>query len=244
MKYLLSVRGFLSLSILILICLTGTGCLSSTPPESVELLVAIDNTETVSTVKTTSDEVIHFIMNKTGVNLEKSYKGTITVTIIPLNGQINNIHKTIHLQKGKNYFDDIPKKRKEEQQHFFEDVKQAIADVMQDSSIYVGQSYISRPIVRELTRMSKVPAEYKAVLLISDMMDNNPQFSFYRMSPEDITKSLTKTFGACDLYGIDISCYYSPGDVEVDQHFDRVRPLWSDVLTNAGADFTYITSLQ
>lgn len=244
MNHLSKTGGHCFAFLLALLCLVGCTSTPSDTPQSIELLVVIDNTETVSTVKATSDDIIQFLTSKAGIDFSEVYSGSIKLVVMPINGQINNIHNTVRLRKGQSHLNSIPKKRKEAQQRFLEDAQQAILDVMQDSSIYVGRSYVSRPLVRQLSRMSNAQAEYKTVLLISDMMDNNPDFSFYRMDANEITESLANTFGNIDIYGLDISCYYSPGDVEVDRHFDRVKPIWQKIFTDAGADFTYVTSLK
>jgi len=110
-------------------------------------------------------------------------------------------------------------------------------------SIGKNHSFLYVPIARELNRLSKSKSQKKIVVIYSDLMENDPDFSFYDKqlfsSIESNADSFKGHFESQEplsaLFGIEIYIIYRSSDVGKDREFRFVSEFYKKMLQGKGA---------
>ena len=135
-------------------------------------------------------------------------------------------------------------------QKFEGQVEQITTNAQQDT---VGRwhSSIYLPIAREINRLSQSTANRRVLVVYSDLMENEPDFSFYSSStfsllqsnPEVVTKFFEQEQSLGQLNGIEVYFIYQPDSTLSDQQFNVVSGFYKNLLEAKGAKVTIEANL-
>jgi hypothetical protein len=112
------------------------------------------------------------------------------------------------------------------------------------SSIYL-------PMVEELTRLANGNADRKVLVVLSDLMENTPDLSFYKprtfaeleSDPDKIKDELFAKEQLPDLTGVEIRLIYQPKNAKDDIRFQRVSNFFKQMFEAQGAKVTISANL-
>ena len=115
----------------------------------------------------------------------------------------------------------------------------------ENSSIYL-------PIVRELNQLSQSKSDRRILVVYSDLMENTPEFSFYRKGdfelvknqPDSLQKRFEKELLISPLGGIEIYFIYQPKDIKSDGRFQLISEFYRNLLESKGAKVTISANLN
>jgi hypothetical protein len=115
--------------------------------------------------------------------------------------------------------------------------------ISSNDSIGKNHSFLYVPIARELNRLSKSKSQKRIVVIYSDLMENDPDFSFYDKhvfsSIESNSDSVKGHFESQEplsaLFGIEIYIVYRSSDVAKDMEFRIVSELFKKMFQGKGA---------
>lgn len=123
-----------------------------------------------------------------------------------------------------------------------DDIGQIVAD---SQKTITGKPYSSiyNHIARELTQLTQIKAQRKILLIYSDLMENQKDFSFYnsrtfnllQTNPNEIQQLLEKNGTLSRLDGIEIYMVYEPVNSEKDRAFGIVSEFYRNLLESKGA---------
>ncbi len=129
-----------------------------------------------------------------------------------------------------------------------------ISKVLEDSkmdSVGKGNSSIFVPIANQLNRLFYSNSNKKELLVYSDLMENDPHFSFYDQNNlnqltsnyERSKREFDKMMYLHDLSGIEIHLLYEPPDVVSDERYRTVSAFYKKYLESKGAKVTISANL-
>lgn len=115
----------------------------------------------------------------------------------------------------------------------------------ENSSIYL-------PIARELNQLSQSKSDRRILVVYSDLMENTPEFSFYRKGdfelvnnqPDSLQKRFENELLISPLGGIEIYFIYQPKDIKSDQRFQIISEFYKKLLESKGAKVTISANLN
>jgi hypothetical protein len=129
-------------------------------------------------------------------------------------------------------------------------VQQTIADSLKDK---VGRrhSSIYLPIANELALLSQSSSQQKILLIYSDLMENDTNFSFYnkhiftmlKNSPDKVREHFTAEQPLGNLHGIEVYLIYQPKNACTDLEYQVVSGFYKTMLESAGAKVTITANL-
>ena len=122
----------------------------------------------------------------------------------------------------------------------------------QNDSVGKWHSSIYLPFANELNEMSRSNATRRILLVYSDLMENDPDFSFYKektlnqlTSNYDLSKKVFDTMMPLqNLNGIEIHLLYEPPDVISDGRYKIVSAFYKKLLEGKGATVTISANLN
>ena len=122
--------------------------------------------------------------------------------------------------------------------------KEQLADTISvHDSIGKNHSYLYVPIARELNRLSKSKSQKRIVVIYSDLMENDPDFSFYdkqlftsiESNPDSFKGHFESQEPLSALFGIEIYIVYRSSDVAKDKEFRIVSEFFKKMLEGKAA---------
>ncbi|HRH03430.1 MAG TPA: hypothetical protein PLN13_09205 [Bacteroidia bacterium] len=130
-------------------------------------------------------------------------------------------------------------------------IESKLSEIPSDS-VEKENSSIYLPIVRELNQLSQSKSDRKILVVYSDLMENTPEFSFYRKEDFELVKnqpySLQKRFEKelliSPLSGVEIYFIYQPKDLKSDARFLIISEFYKKLLESKGAKVTISANLN
>jgi len=121
-----------------------------------------------------------------------------------------------------------------------------------NDSVEKGNSSIYLPIARELNELSQSKSDRRILVVYSDLMENTPNFSFYRKGdfelvknqPDAVQKRFEKELLISPLGGIEIYFIYQPKDIKSDARFQIISEFYKKILESKGAKVTISANLN
>ena len=133
---------------------------------------------------------------------------------------------------------------------FYSDITKTLTDAQNDS---VGKwhSSVYMPVAMELNRLSQSKATRRILLVYSDLMENDPNFSFYKDETLNqlasnynlLSKKLNELMPLQNLSGIEIHLLYEPPNVVSDGRYKIVSAFYKKLLESKGATVTISANL-
>jgi hypothetical protein len=122
----------------------------------------------------------------------------------------------------------------------------------QNEKVGRWHSSIYAPIAMELNRMAQSPAQHKVLIVYSDLMENNYDFSFYcpkgfsllQTNPAIIEKYFENEVPLGQLNGIQVYFIYQPTGTISDWQYSIVSKFYQNLLKQKGAIVTVEANLQ
>lgn len=114
-----------------------------------------------------------------------------------------------------------------------------------NSSLYL-------PIARELNLLSKSKTERKILVIFSDLMENTPGLSFYRVgdfqllktNPDSLKNYFESKLAINPLGGIEIYFIYQPKEMVSDERFQSISEFYRKLLESKGATVSISANLN
>ena len=141
--------------------------------------------------------------------------------------------------------------RTKEVKRFGTDISKIINDSENDS---VGRknSSVYLPIANELNRLSKSKSSRRILLVYSDLMENDLNYSFYNDATLNqlnsnytlATKKFYEIMSLQNLNGIEVYLLYEPRDAESDWKYKIVSDFYRKLLESKGANVTISANLN
>ncbi|TAL59487.1 MAG: hypothetical protein EPN85_09265 [Bacteroidetes bacterium] len=148
----------------------------------------------------------------------------------------------VNIQAENEWSSSFPLQRAEKINQFQKSIEDIIT---KNKQIPVGKnnSSIYFPIAEELNRLSQSTSERKYLLIYSDLMENNPVFSFYKKeklneisaTPDSIKNVLESQLKIKTLGGITIYLIYQPANTTEDEQYKIVSKFYKELFENKGA---------
>lgn len=205
--------------------------------------------------KPTTTEIVMFT-DLTGVHLaepdakelirlydfeDNKWSGGIFRSSVITNVSFNQADQ-ISIEPGNEWSSSFPLKRSENINQFQKSIEDIITKNRQ-SLIGKNNSSIYFPIVKELNRLSQSQSNRKYLLIFSDLMENDPKFSFYkpnklkelRENPDSIKNALENEISLESLSGITIYLIYQPTDTAKDEQYKIVSKFFQQLFEGKGA---------
>ena len=140
--------------------------------------------------------------------------------------------------------------RNKEVGQFNSDVENILTDA-QKENVDRWHSSIYAPIARELNRLVQSPAQNRILIVYSDLMENNYDFSFYcpkgfsllQSNPGVIEKYFEKEVPLSQLNGIQVYFIYQPTGTVSDWQYNFVSQFYRNLLEKKGATVTIEANL-
>lgn len=215
---------------ILIVCILG--CLSCTTSKTEsfdkELVILIDKTDAL-TVK--PDE--NHIYASLGLNTDM-YQG-VRITLSTISEKDLNTSETVSLPAESDWLSNKTI-REARVAKFKKEFHQKLDSILNNADSIQPHSIVYRSCVRQLELLASRPAKYKALIIYSDLMEND-EVSFYdpfifksiRYTPRVIQKQLEQLMPLNDLTSINVFLVYSPGSYEDNSRymscanfFDRV----------------------
>lgn len=141
-------------------------------------------------------------------------------------------------------------KRNKDIKSFYGEIAQAIIDSTKEK---IGRTHSSvyLPIANELNRLAQSSANRRILILYTDLMENDQNFSFYskatfaqlKNNPEKIVEHFKTEQPLSRLDGIEVYLIYQPKDAATDLQYQLVSGLYKAMLEKAGAKVTITANL-
>ncbi len=127
-------------------------------------------------------------------------------------------------------------------QKFRDSVSTVLADA-QKETIGKENSSLYLPIARELNRLSGSTAQRRILIIYSDLMENDLDFSLYgkdqlgliQLNPDSLTKTFEEKEPLNQLTGIEVYFIYQAADAEQDREYSIVSEFYKNMLESKGA---------
>ncbi|HTB30844.1 MAG TPA: hypothetical protein VK808_02400 [Bacteroidia bacterium] len=133
---------------------------------------------------------------------------------------------------------------------FYGQIAQTITDSTKEK---IGRTHSSvyLPIANELNRLSQSSAKRRVLILYTDLMENDINFSFYnkatftllKKNPEKILDHFKSEQPINRLDGIEVYLIYQPKDACTDLQYQVVSNVYKTMLTALGAKVTITANL-
>ena len=133
--------------------------------------------------------------------------------------------------------------REKQIENFKDSLAKIVADAGSDATGKENSS-IYLPIANELIYLSRSTAKKRSLIIYSDLMENNLDFSFYHpdqlqlleLHPETISEKFEKQKALPSLKGIEVYFVYQPADPDADREFRIVSEFYKKLLEKKGAN--------
>lgn len=222
----------LAIALLSLIGSCSDGCPKR---DTIEIVIQVDLTE-AQLAKPDADEIIRLY------RLDTNKWNAASLTYGDLTDVSYNRYTSFVLAPGGNRLTSSSFTRDREVKTFEDSIRSFLSERAADttgrphSSIYL-------PLAAELTRLSQSDATRKMLLVYSDLMQNDPSFSFYdqhtmatlKNDPQSITAMLEAKTALPDLAGIDVYLIFQPADAAQDETFQLVSGFYKALLESHNA---------
>lgn len=210
-----------------------TACKLNMPSTTTELIVMRDVTENQLAVL--SAEEIYLL-----THLTDKWNGATVVFTDLTDVSLNNV-KEINIAPANNWLSNEPE-RDREVAKFKTQLFLLVSSFQQDT---VGRSHSSiyLPIARELNKLSKSNADKKILVIYSDLMENEPDFSFYskekfqllKTNPDSVENIFSHEQPLNSLSGIEVHFVFQPKDAFADAQYKLVFAFYKNMLEKHGA---------
>ena len=155
-----------------------------------------------------------------------------------------NKENVFSLPKGGNDLTTNQFTRKREVEQYEKSIANFFDSLSVDTAIGRQKSSLYLPMVRELDRLSKSKAEKRMLIVYSDLMENDNDFSFYhpqtfallRTNPDNIKSVLLAKMPLADYSGIVVYFIYQPKNAQDDDAFRLVYGFYKTLFEQHGAN--------
>ncbi len=239
-----SIMSFLAFGVFI--CIGLTSC-NISPSSSSAWVVLVDETEYQ---EFDVEAITSFILEKSDMDTMTFFKGSISVSISPLNEKVTNKVNHISLEKGGSMFSEITQDRLDKQTIFHH----ALSESLHTAYSFSRERPVSKlyqPICQKLNRLATVKADKKYCLILSDGLENSNQYSFYKFKSkphlfaehsDEIAEVFRSQCTLTDLSNIEVIIIHEP-DATHDDLFQSAKEFWLSFLSEQGCNVSFRANL-